>query len=156
MKPISEVISGIINKLANTNGYKKALLERYWVELVGEGARKHSRPRKIDKRILYVSVDSSVWNQALFIDKANLIRRINQKFTRPIVEEIKYQMGQFDILAIDQAESEEVLQTINTILAEPEAVSSVREITEIWNRRVLLSMVNKKTRIAKIKRKYGR
>jgi hypothetical protein len=156
MKPISEVLSRIIERISNTNGYKKAWMEKYWEDLVGESAKKHSRPYKIEKEILYVSVDSSVWNQALFIDKANLIRRINQKFARSIIEEVKYQIGQFAVSPIDHVEAEGFLQTMNTILDEQEAISSAQEISEIWNRRVLLSLCNKTKYNSKIKRKYVR
>lgn len=95
---IKEVIQNIIEKMSYMNGYKKAWLERNWIDLVGEEAGKHSKPYKIERDILFISVDSSVWNQALFMIRANLIVKINQKFARKIVEDIKYQIGHFPVI----------------------------------------------------------
>lgn len=90
---IKVVIQTIVDKLSYMAGYKKAWLEKHWVELVGEETGKHSRPFKIEKDILFVSVDSSVWNQEIFMKRANLINIINQKFAHKIVEDVKCQMG---------------------------------------------------------------
>ena len=155
IESISEIIRRIINKLSHTNGYRRAWLERNWLEIVGETARKHSRPHKVDKGVLYVSVDSSVWNQALFIDKVNLINRINKKFTCPFVQDIKYQMGQFTISAVDQVESNEFLQAIGRILEESEQKKLSQERSVIWDRRILVSLINKKRQKMKFRRKYG-
>lgn len=99
MTTIKEIIQKIVEKMSYSNGYKKAWLAKHWGELVGEEAGRHSRPYKIEKDVLFVSVDSSVWNQELFMKRATLIVAINQKFSRKIVEVVKYQMGQFSIVA---------------------------------------------------------
>ena len=81
--------------MEDCNGYKKAWLTKYWKEIVGETADKHTRPYKIDRDVLFVSVDSSVWNQELFMKKGSLISNINRKFAKKIVKDVKCQMGYF-------------------------------------------------------------
>ena len=95
---MKEVIQKIIEKMSYMNGYKKAWLEKNWIALVGEEAGKHSKPYKIERDILFINVDSSVWNQELFMIRASLIIKINQKFARKIVEDVKYQIGHFPVI----------------------------------------------------------
>jgi len=90
--------------MIDCNGYKKAWLTKYWKEIVGETADKHTRPYKIDRDILFVSVDSSVWNQELFMKKGNLIININRKFAKKIVKDVKCQMGHFVAEESDKVE----------------------------------------------------
>ena len=77
MTTIKEVIKGIIDKFSSLNGYKKAWIEKHWLELIGEAAAVHALPYKVESNILFVRVDSSVWNQELFMNKRNLINKVN-------------------------------------------------------------------------------
>jgi len=90
---IFEVIQKICEKLSYIEGYQRAWMEKHWAEIVGPAAQRHSLPRYIRNNILYVSVDSSVWNQALFMEKNQLIIKINQCFARKIISDLKFQMG---------------------------------------------------------------
>jgi len=92
---IKKVIQVIIDKISHKDGYKRAWLEKHWGELVGKEAGKHSRPYKIERNILFVSVDSSVWNQELFMKKTSIISTINKTFEKKIVQELKCQIGYF-------------------------------------------------------------
>ena len=96
MKTVSEIINAIMQKMKNTNGYRKIWLEEHWNELAGITANKHSKPQRMDNEVLYVKVDSSVWNYNLFMNKVNLINSINQKFGQVIVKDIKYNMGEIE------------------------------------------------------------
>ena len=89
-------------KIANNNSYKKYWLENNWSELIGPQAKMHSKPFKIDKEILYVSVDSSVWNYNLFMDKLYLIKKINSKFGNLIIKDVKYQVGEINIINVEE------------------------------------------------------
>lgn len=93
MTSIFEVIQKICEKLSYLEGYQRAWMERHWSEIVGPAAQRHSMPRYIRNNILYVSVDSSVWNQALFMEKKQLIMKINHCFARKIISDLKFQMG---------------------------------------------------------------
>ncbi len=93
MTSIFEVIQKICEKLSNIEGYQRAWMEKHWSEIVGPAAQRHSLPRYIRNNILYVSVDSSVWNQALFMEKNQLIIKINQCFAKKIISDLKFQMG---------------------------------------------------------------
>ena len=97
MKSMREVVQKLVNQFASRNGFKKAWIEKHWPELVGLEAGKHSRPHRVDREVLFVNVDSSVWNQELFMTRRNLIQKINGNFSQAIVKEIKYQIGHFAV-----------------------------------------------------------
>jgi hypothetical protein len=88
-----EIIKRICEKLTHHEGYQRAWLEKHWGEVVGETAARHSIPHRVRNKILYVSVDSSTWNQALFIEKRRLVQKINQKYISEIIHDLKLQMG---------------------------------------------------------------
>lgn len=93
MTAISEIIKKICEKLSRQEGYQRAWLEKHWEEIVGKPADRHSIPRIVRNQVLYVNVDSSTWNQALFIEKRRLIQRINQCFSTKIILDLKLQLG---------------------------------------------------------------
>ena len=95
MTSMLEIVQKLVNQFASRNGFKKAWIEKHWSELVGLEAGKHSRPHRVDHEVLFVNVDSSVWNQELFMTRRNLIQKINGNFSQAIVKEIKYQIGHF-------------------------------------------------------------
>lgn len=93
MTPIFEVVKKVLNKMILYEGYQTAWLSNKWYEIVGVVMCKHSEPFKISNKILYVSVDSPVWNQALFMEKTKIISKINHAYTRNIISDIKAQIG---------------------------------------------------------------
>lgn len=93
MTSMLEIIQRMHEKFLSYEGYQRALVEKYWEEIVGSAATRHSRPRQIRDNILYISVDSSVWNQSLFMKKRRVIENINRHFSRIIVADLKFQMG---------------------------------------------------------------
>jgi hypothetical protein len=90
---MSEIIKKICEKLSRQEGYQRAWLEKHWAEVVGKSASRHSMPRMVRNQILYVNVDSSTWNQALFIEKRRLVQKVNQCFISKIIHDLKFQMG---------------------------------------------------------------
>jgi hypothetical protein len=136
---IRGIIEKIIEKMAHRNGYKKAWLEKYWVELVGEEAGKHCKPYKIDRDILYVNVDSSVWNQELFMNRANLVLKINQKFCRKMVEAVKYQIGYLPVI-------DEGLDSSGKDILSNEPVSVISR-EAIWDKELMNRLQRKKEEV---------
>ena len=95
MSSIREIIRNIVNKLADKDGFKRAWVEKHWPELVGLEASRHSLPQRVERATLFVSVDSSVWNQELFMRRRQLLQKINDNFSHVILQDIKYQLGHF-------------------------------------------------------------
>ena len=96
MKMMSEVIKFVMEKIAATDGYKKNWIHLHWKDVVGKEAGKHSVPRRMEKGMLFVKVDSSAWTYSLFIRKNELVKKINSMFGSSIVTDIKYQAGEIE------------------------------------------------------------
>jgi len=133
---IKDIIQSIVNKMSSMNGYKKAWLDKKWRDLVGEEAGKHSRPYKVERDILFVTVDSSVWNQELFMNRANLIAKINKKFASKIVEDVKYQIGHF-AAPLEKFEVQSIAPDINVCMQEKR-----RDI--LWDKNILTNLQRRK------------
>ena len=95
MTSMREIVQKLVNQFAIRNGFKKAWIEKHWAELVGREAEKHSRPHRVDHEVLFVNVDSSVWNQELFMRRRQLLEKINGSFSHVILNDVKYQIGHF-------------------------------------------------------------
>ena len=109
MTSMREIVQILVNRFASRNGFKIAWIEKNWTNLVGQEAGKHSRPHRVDHEVLFVNVDSSVWNQELFMTRRNLIQKINGNFSQAIVKEIKYQIGHFSAVESKAPEKEHPL-----------------------------------------------
>ena len=95
MSSIQEIIQKILDKLADKDGFKKAWIEKNWPDLVGSEASRHSLPQRVERAVLFVNVDSSVWNQELFMRRRQLLEKINGSFSHVILNDVKYQIGHF-------------------------------------------------------------
>jgi predicted nucleic acid-binding Zn ribbon protein len=136
MTTIRAVIQKIIAKMTVMNGYKEAWVKKYWLDLVGEDAVKHSIPYKVERNILFVRVDSSVWNQEMFMKRGSLIKKINQSFSQKIIDDVKYQMGYFT----KKEEASGI--SINDLLSKEDEAALSR--TTLWDRNVLKSLQRKR------------
>lgn len=136
MQSISLIINRIHTKLIRIEGYQRAWIEKHWEEIVGSNARKHSITRKIKNKILYISVDSSVWNHKLFIDKKGIIDKINRTVDNVIIDDIKFQMGNDN----DFYSKEE---HISAIQIEEKLLNNDQVIQKKLNKKILLSLLNK-------------
>ena len=130
MKTMKEVIGILMIKIINNNSYKKHWIENNWTELTGHLANIHSKPYKIDKEILYVSVDSSVWNYNLFINKLYLIKKINNKFGNIIVKDVKYQVGEINNSCVEKNSNVKLIY-------ENEEINDVRVNIDLFEKKII-------------------
>ncbi len=139
MASIREIVQKLVNQFAIRNGFKKAWIEKHWAELVGREAEKHSRPHRVEHEVLYVNVDSSVWNQELFMTRRSLIQKINSNFSQAIVKEIKYQIGHF-------AAEESKVSAGELPLPQPGAFQKISRGASFWDEMVLHGLQKKRHR----------
>ena len=111
MKSMSEVIKNIMEKISLSDGYKKNWILERWHDLAGGAASNHSKPTKISRSLLFVKVDSSVWTHHMFMQKKNLIHKINQLYGSDVILDIKFQSGKIENEIIEN-ESEDMERLI--------------------------------------------
>lgn len=65
-----------------------------WEEAVGTRIARHSQPKGFKDHILWVTVDNSIWMHQLTFLEAQLKEKINQMMGSPLVEKIRFQIGE--------------------------------------------------------------
>jgi len=60
----------------------------HWEAVAGPTLARHARPRRLQRGVLLVAVDSAVWMQELQFLKHDLRERLNTRLGRPAVREI--------------------------------------------------------------------
>lgn len=89
MERLDSILQTVLEKSQGQPQYRLHQLKAHWPDVVGERISEHSWPIKLERRRLLLGIDSSVWNQALFIKKNELLSRI-VAFTTPYrIDEIK-------------------------------------------------------------------
>jgi len=67
-----------------------------WDEVVSDTIKKHTKPIKIQRKIIYVSVDNSVWANELNYLKEDIIKKINDKSGEKVITDIKFKVGDIE------------------------------------------------------------
>lgn len=60
-----------------------------WSELVGETVAEHVQPVALDKGVLTLAADSSVWRQQISFEKKELLEKIAARFKEEQIKEIR-------------------------------------------------------------------
>lgn len=60
-----------------------------WEDLMGETAARHVRPVSLEKGVLTLETDSSVWRQQIDLSKEWIHKRIREKFDADIVRMLR-------------------------------------------------------------------
>jgi predicted nucleic acid-binding Zn ribbon protein len=60
-----------------------------WEGLVGEVVARHVRPISLEKGVLTLEADSSVWRQQISLSKERIQKRIREKFDAEIVRVLR-------------------------------------------------------------------
>jgi predicted nucleic acid-binding Zn ribbon protein len=61
-----------------------------WEELVGEQIARVTKPERIERGILVVSVDSAPWRTELSMRRLEIVEHINHAVGRRVIKEIRF------------------------------------------------------------------
>ncbi|OGV62895.1 MAG: hypothetical protein A2498_04640 [Lentisphaerae bacterium RIFOXYC12_FULL_60_16] len=91
--PLSTLLGGVVRRLKlESAGWMDELVDA-WPELVGTPICRHARPGHMDRDILYVFVDGSVWLSELQrFGRASILRRIRERFGPNRVRTVNFQV----------------------------------------------------------------
>ena len=89
-----EVIGSIIDSVVEKMGIDRKLntsnIFNHWDEIAGREIAKRSKPRKITRETLYVSVTSSTWANELSLMSEELIKKINSFVGEKVVKTVRF------------------------------------------------------------------
>ena len=93
MKDIEKTVLNMIGSRSNQNQYNLFKMKACWAEIIGNHNAKHCGPVKLERRILTLQVDSSVWSNQFLYYKSQFIRQINVFMGTDYVKDIKFVLG---------------------------------------------------------------
>jgi len=87
-KPLKDVIREFLSHYKLENKLNEITLLEKWEEVVGKMIARHTTKIKIEKRVLYVEVDSSIVRSELSMIKTAIIERLNSYLKKPLIDKI--------------------------------------------------------------------
>ena len=101
MEDVEKTVLKMIGSQANQNQYSLFKMKACWKEIIGNNNAKHCGPVKLERRILTLQVDSSVWANQFLYYKNQFIQQINT-FIGTTEEEKKGLQLKFSHIADDK------------------------------------------------------
>ena len=89
MEDVEKTVLKMIGSQANQNQYSLFKMKACWKEIIGNNNAKHCGPVKLERRILTLQVDSSVWANQFLYYKNQFIQQINTFIGTDYVKDIK-------------------------------------------------------------------
>lgn len=93
MDGIERVILKMFPSQDGRNKYLVFSMQQKWEKICGESVAKHSKPVRLERKILYINTDSSVWANHLLMMKQQFINNINKVMENNPVKDIKFFTG---------------------------------------------------------------
>ncbi len=93
VEPIAKILRDVVRDLGlgKKLNEQRAVVE--WTEVVGERVAAHSRALRVDGGRLLVEVDSSVWAQELSLMRRRILRDINERIGKGVIETVHFVLG---------------------------------------------------------------
>ena len=88
-----EQLKNVLKKTIENSGFKNAILQEnavsVWSDVVGKNISKISKATSVDKGVLFIKVESATWKQELYMQKNEIINKINKKIGSKAIKEIR-------------------------------------------------------------------
>ena len=88
-----EQLRKVLKKTIENSGFKNAILQEnavfVWPDVVGKNISKISKATNVDKGVLFIKVESATWKQELYMQKNEIINKINKKIGSKAIKEIR-------------------------------------------------------------------
>jgi hypothetical protein len=94
-KNAAGVVSDALNGLQAGLGKRFAEEEMLhaWSEIVGEFIAQHSRPIRIERKVLYIQVLQSAIHYSLERSKGDILEKMQTRFGRAAIRELRFRIG---------------------------------------------------------------
>ena len=89
---ISSVIRLFVSDSEMASKIQKYSIFNHWEEIVGEGIGSRTKPEKISRDILYISVTNSTWANELRMMSAQLLFKINNFIGTDAIKELRFKV----------------------------------------------------------------
>ena len=87
---IGSIISSVVEKMELNKKLRVSNIFNHWEDIVGTGIAKKTKPQKLVRNTLYVSVTTSTWANELSLMSEKLIEKINSFIGEDVVKTIRF------------------------------------------------------------------
>lgn len=125
MENVERTVLKMIGSQTNQNHYNLFKMKACWADIIGNNNAKHCGPVKLERRILTLQVDSSVWSNQFLYYKSQFIRQINTFMGTDYVKDIKFTLGKSfkkRFVNADKNETDEKIPVPSLTAAEKEGL----------------------------------
>ena len=90
MQSLKITIENMLRKygIDNAVSQNKALTE--WDKAVGKTVAKNAVPEKVEHGVVIVKVASPTWRQELYLQKAEIIEKLNKEIGKKVIRDIRF------------------------------------------------------------------
>ena len=93
MEDVEKIVLKMVGSQTNQNQYNLFKMKACWADIIGNNNAKHCSPVKLERRILTLEVDSSVWSNQFVYYKSQFVRQINVFMGTGYVKDIRFVLG---------------------------------------------------------------
>lgn len=124
MEGIEKVLLKMLPKQEGRNKYFIFAMQNKWEQICGANVAKHSKPVRLERKVLYINTDSSVWANHLLMMKQQFINNINRVMANDPVKDIKFFTGSIEkFLQLPQEEQDNKLDFVPLTESEKTSIS---------------------------------
>jgi len=87
---IGSIIGSVVDKMELSKKLRVSNIFNHWEDIVGKQIAKKSKPERLLRKTLYVSVTTSTWANELSLMSEKLIEKINSFTGEDIVKTIRF------------------------------------------------------------------
>ena len=88
-----EQLKKVLKETIENSGFKNAILQEkavsIWPDIVGKNISKISKAIRVDRGVLFIKIESTTWKQELYMQKNEIINKINKKIGSKAIKEIR-------------------------------------------------------------------
>lgn len=77
MDNVEQILLKMLPGKEERDTYTVFYLQSKWKSICGENVARHSKPVKLENKVLYINTDSSVWSNHLLLMKKQFLKNIN-------------------------------------------------------------------------------
>ena len=87
---IGSIIGSVVDKMEFNKKLRVSNIFNHWEDIVGPEIAKKSKPERLIRKTLYISVTTSTWASELSLMSEKLIEKINSFIGEDIVKTIRF------------------------------------------------------------------
>ena len=93
MEDVEKIVLKMVGSQTNQNQYNLFKMKACWADIIGNNNAKHCAPVKLERRILTLEVDSSVWANQFVYYKSQFMEQINGFMGTGYIKDIRFTIG---------------------------------------------------------------